>query len=104
MPFSLPNPDGCKDSGITCPIKAGQKYTYMSHLPILSSYPRVSQLEVTTLNFFNIISYYPTFNIALYQIRLVQFVFYSSKIDRMSYVKYRKSFPKCFDIFFISPL
>nr|CAH7745146.1 unnamed protein product [Callosobruchus chinensis]CAH7753766.1 unnamed protein product [Callosobruchus chinensis] len=42
MPFDLPNPDGCKDSGLTCPIKAGQTYTYTAALPISVNYPRVT--------------------------------------------------------------
>lgn len=42
MPFDLPNPNGCKDSGITCPVGHGHSYKYLATLPILSSYPRVS--------------------------------------------------------------
>lgn len=42
MRFPLPNSDGCTDSGITCPIKAGETYTYNTRLPVLKSYPRVS--------------------------------------------------------------
>ncbi|CAH2003430.1 unnamed protein product [Acanthoscelides obtectus] len=42
MPFDLPNPDGCKDSGVTCPLKAGQTYTYINALPISPHYPRVT--------------------------------------------------------------
>ncbi|KAJ8984496.1 hypothetical protein NQ317_014586 [Molorchus minor] len=41
-PFELPNSDGCVDSGITCPIKAGQTYKYVTTLPIKSEYPRVT--------------------------------------------------------------
>lgn len=40
--FQLPNPDGCKDSGITCPLKTGEIYKYEAQLPVLRKYPRVS--------------------------------------------------------------
>ncbi|CAH1159920.1 unnamed protein product [Phaedon cochleariae] len=40
--FALPNPNGCVDSGISCPIKAGETYTYSTTLPVESSYPRVT--------------------------------------------------------------
>lgn len=43
MPFPLPNPNACKDSGITCPLKAGETYKYISHLPVNENYPRVSE-------------------------------------------------------------
>ncbi|XP_018572438.1 protein NPC2 homolog [Anoplophora glabripennis] len=42
MPFDLPNPDCCKDSGITCPVASGQTYKYEGTFPILGSYPRVT--------------------------------------------------------------
>jgi Niemann-Pick C2 protein len=42
FPFNLPNPDGCKDSGVSCPISAGQTYNYKTSLPVLASYPRVT--------------------------------------------------------------
>nr|CAI5834128.1 unnamed protein product [Callosobruchus analis] len=51
MPFDLPNPDGCKDSGLTCPIKAGQTYTYIAALPISSKYPRVSSRPLLIIKF-----------------------------------------------------
>ncbi|CAL1285799.1 unnamed protein product [Larinioides sclopetarius] len=38
LPFSLKNPDGCK-SGIACPVKNGESYTYTNQLPIRRSYP-----------------------------------------------------------------
>ncbi|XP_053331607.1 NPC intracellular cholesterol transporter 2 [Spea bombifrons] len=38
VPFQIPEPDGCK-SGISCPIKSGQTYTYLTKLPIKKSYP-----------------------------------------------------------------
>nr|USF20787.1 Niemann-Pick C2 protein [Lasioderma serricorne] len=45
VPFHLPNPDACVDSGITCPVKTGNTYTYKTTLPVLQKYPKVS-LEV----------------------------------------------------------
>ncbi|XP_064602970.1 NPC intracellular cholesterol transporter 2-like [Liolophura sinensis] len=41
VPFPVPNPDGCTNSGITCPIANGQTYSYTAILPVLSSYPSV---------------------------------------------------------------
>ncbi|KAM8921288.1 NPC intracellular cholesterol transporter 2 [Pelodytes ibericus] len=38
IPFPIPEPDGCK-SGIACPIKSGQTYTYLTQLPIKKEYP-----------------------------------------------------------------
>lgn len=40
--FPLPNSNGCKDSGITCPLVPGQMYTYKDTLFIQSIYPLVS--------------------------------------------------------------
>ncbi|CAH2041704.1 unnamed protein product, partial [Iphiclides podalirius] len=41
VPFPLPQPDACKNNGLTCPLKAGQKASYAATLPVLKSYPRV---------------------------------------------------------------
>ncbi|XP_026330966.1 ecdysteroid-regulated 16 kDa protein, partial [Hyposmocoma kahamanoa] len=41
VPFPLSQPDACKDSGLTCPIKAGQQAHYVATLPVLKSYPKV---------------------------------------------------------------
>ncbi|VVC93421.1 ecdysteroid-regulated 16 kDa protein-like [Leptidea sinapis] len=41
VPFPLPQPDACKDSGISCPLKAGQPAKYKTTLPVLRSYPKV---------------------------------------------------------------
>jgi len=41
VPFALPQPDGCLNSGIACPIQKGQEYTYTATLPISTSYPSV---------------------------------------------------------------
>ncbi|KAF2895507.1 hypothetical protein ILUMI_10670 [Ignelater luminosus] len=42
VPFNLPNSDGCVDSGLKCPLQAGQDYTYETSLPVLKKYPRVT--------------------------------------------------------------
>lgn len=41
IPFEIPNPDGCKDSGLTCPLTKGESYTYETSFPVLKKYPRV---------------------------------------------------------------
>jgi Niemann-Pick C2 protein len=41
VPFPAPQPDACKDSGLTCPLSAKGTYSYMVQLPILTSYPAV---------------------------------------------------------------
>ncbi|XP_045499950.1 ecdysteroid-regulated 16 kDa protein-like [Colias croceus] len=41
VPFPMPNPDACKDEGLTCPIKSGEKQAYRATLPVLKSYPKV---------------------------------------------------------------
>ncbi|XP_066145353.1 ecdysteroid-regulated 16 kDa protein-like [Euwallacea fornicatus] len=41
-PFDLPNSNGCQDSGIVCPVQSGATYKYVTTLPILSAYPRVT--------------------------------------------------------------
>ncbi|XP_063804388.1 NPC intracellular cholesterol transporter 2 [Pseudophryne corroboree] len=40
VPFPLPEADGCK-SGISCPVKAGQTYTYLTKMPIKPEYPQM---------------------------------------------------------------
>lgn len=41
VPFPLPQPDACKDSGLSCPLKAGDKESYRTTMPILKSYPKL---------------------------------------------------------------
>ncbi|KPI90959.1 PREDICTED: ecdysteroid-regulated 16 kDa protein-like [Papilio xuthus] len=41
VPFPLPQPDACKDTGLRCPLKAGDVANYKSTLPVLKSYPKV---------------------------------------------------------------
>uniref|UniRef100_A0A2C9JSH8 MD-2-related lipid-recognition domain-containing protein n=1 Tax=Biomphalaria glabrata TaxID=6526 RepID=A0A2C9JSH8_BIOGL len=42
VPFPLDNPDACKDSGLTCPIKNGVQLDYLPVLNVLSTYPSVN--------------------------------------------------------------
>ena len=42
VPFPLDNPDACKDSNITCPIKNNQAYGYRNAIFVKTSYPSVS--------------------------------------------------------------
>ncbi|OWR43085.1 ecdysteroid-regulated 16 kDa protein [Danaus plexippus] len=41
VPFPMPQPDACKDSGLNCPLKAGEEAFYKTTMPVLKSYPRV---------------------------------------------------------------
>jgi len=41
VPFPIPNPDGCKDSGLTCPLKKGTQYTYSTKIPVKPEYPSI---------------------------------------------------------------
>lgn len=52
VPYAIDNDNGC-DSGISCPIKTKQQYSYVTRLPVKQVYPSVSSLLVytTTLNF-----------------------------------------------------
>lgn len=42
IPFHMPNADGCVNSGVTCPLKAGASYGYISTFPIMKIYPAIS--------------------------------------------------------------
>lgn len=42
VPFKLPNDDGCKDSGLSCPMTKDTSYRYSTTLPVLKQYPKVS--------------------------------------------------------------
>jgi len=42
--YPIDNPDGCKNSGIECPIKMGSTYTYTSSLKILNEFPDIKVL------------------------------------------------------------
>lgn len=41
IPLKMPNEDGCKDSGIECPVKNGEKYVYMQEFEVKPSYPKM---------------------------------------------------------------
>ncbi|XP_015119973.1 NPC intracellular cholesterol transporter 2 homolog a [Diachasma alloeum] len=43
IPFPISHPDACAnpDTGITCPLKKDQAYTYRKTFPILAQYPKV---------------------------------------------------------------
>ncbi|XP_053668538.1 NPC intracellular cholesterol transporter 2 homolog a [Anopheles marshallii] len=42
VPFKLPNDNGCKDSGLDCPLAKDTSYRYSTTLPVLKQYPKVS--------------------------------------------------------------
>lgn len=44
LPFPLDTPDACAcpDSGLDCPLKKGEKYTFHYALPVKSIYPAVN--------------------------------------------------------------
>jgi Niemann-Pick C2 protein len=46
VPFPLPNPNACTDSGLTCPLTAGTSYAYHVALPIKDEYPSVSASDI----------------------------------------------------------
>ncbi|XP_036363065.1 NPC intracellular cholesterol transporter 2 homolog a-like [Octopus sinensis] len=49
VPFPTSQPDACKDKGLTCPLKKGQKYTYKSVIPISSTYPDIQLVVEYTI-------------------------------------------------------
>ncbi|XP_046370785.1 NPC intracellular cholesterol transporter 2-like [Haliotis rufescens] len=50
VPFPLDNPQACKDSGLTCPLKTGTGYKYKSVIPVKSYYPDVRLVVKWQLN------------------------------------------------------
>ena len=44
VPFALDQPNGCIDSGLTCPLLAGKNYSYRQTLYVKEIYPSVSIL------------------------------------------------------------
>jgi len=42
VPFPIANPDGCKDSNITCPIGNGKSYGYRSAIFVRKEYPSLT--------------------------------------------------------------
>uniref|UniRef100_A0A0A9X506 MD-2-related lipid-recognition domain-containing protein n=1 Tax=Lygus hesperus TaxID=30085 RepID=A0A0A9X506_LYGHE len=51
IPFILPNPNGCVDSGLTCPLTNGTQHTYTLSLPIKTMYPKVSDIYDSNISF-----------------------------------------------------
>lgn len=49
VPFKLPNDDGCKDSGLECPLTKDTSYRYSTTLPVLKQYPKVRNLLMERL-------------------------------------------------------
>lgn len=41
VPFKLPNPDACVDSGLNCPLQKGTTYKYEASFPVLNKYPKL---------------------------------------------------------------
>lgn len=41
IPFPISNPDGCKNCGLTCPLKASTKYSYHDDIFVKPIYPLV---------------------------------------------------------------
>ncbi|KAL4715615.1 hypothetical protein ACJJTC_006194 [Scirpophaga incertulas] len=41
VPFPLPQPDACKDNGLSCPLKANEQVSYKTSMQVLKSYPKV---------------------------------------------------------------
>lgn len=46
VPFPLDNPDACKDSNITCPVKKNQAYSYRNVIFVKTAYPSVRSFPV----------------------------------------------------------
>lgn len=49
VPFPLPEPDGCK-SGLSCPLKSGTTYTYISKMEIKPQYPKIKLVVLWKLH------------------------------------------------------
>ena len=45
IPFPLPNPNGCSNSGVKCPLEKMATYTYHSVIPVKKIYPAVSIVD-----------------------------------------------------------
>ncbi|KAJ8045212.1 NPC intracellular cholesterol transporter 2 [Holothuria leucospilota] len=41
VPYPLPNPEACKNSNLTCPLKTGTKYFYTATLSVPKGLPKV---------------------------------------------------------------
>ncbi|ELU01117.1 hypothetical protein CAPTEDRAFT_94276, partial [Capitella teleta] len=41
VPFPLDNPDGCKNSGLACPLPSGKQYKYNTNIFVRNEYPKL---------------------------------------------------------------
>lgn len=39
--FTMPQPNACVGSGLTCPLDKGQPVQYLTYVPVLPMYPNV---------------------------------------------------------------
>ena len=46
IPFPLPSPDGCKDHGLSCPLKPNVEVKLVVKLPVSKAYPALPALVV----------------------------------------------------------
>uniref|UniRef100_A0A224XVJ4 Putative niemann-pick type c2 n=1 Tax=Panstrongylus lignarius TaxID=156445 RepID=A0A224XVJ4_9HEMI len=42
VPFPIPNPDGCLNSGLVCPLAADHNFTYTATLHVSRTYPHIA--------------------------------------------------------------
>ncbi|KAK9497097.1 hypothetical protein O3M35_004474 [Rhynocoris fuscipes] len=42
VPFKVPQPDACHNSGLICPLPENYNETYTATLPILNKYPKIA--------------------------------------------------------------
>lgn len=40
--FAMPNSNGCKDSGLQCPLASSKPYSYVQFFAVIPSYPLIS--------------------------------------------------------------
>ncbi|XP_033734696.1 NPC intracellular cholesterol transporter 2-like [Pecten maximus] len=40
--FAMPNSNGCKDSGLQCPLTSSTKYSYVQFFAVIPTYPLIS--------------------------------------------------------------
>ncbi|KAK2567334.1 NPC intracellular cholesterol transporter 2 [Acropora cervicornis] len=41
VPFPIPQPNGCEDHGLDCPLQPNKEYTFKATLPVKSFYPEI---------------------------------------------------------------
>lgn len=47
IPFPLPNPDGCKENGLECPLTKDKTHSYLTTLPVMRAYPKVFNILIS---------------------------------------------------------